>query len=111
MKTFVFDIDGTLCETNGSDYDNCVPILDRIELVNKLYDAGHHIILMTARGMGRSNNNPAVANQLFYSITQKQVEKWGIKHHQLFLGKPAADHYIDDKGIKDSDFFDIQSFE
>ena len=105
MKTFVFDIDNTLCRTEGSDYDNCEPMYDRIQVVNKIYDAGHKIILMTARGMGRSDNNPIIANQLFYTLTQQQLEEWGVKYHQLFLGKPAADHYIDDKGIKDSDFF------
>ena len=30
---------------------------------------------------------------------------WGAKYHQLFLGKPSGDFYIDDKGIKDKDFF------
>jgi len=31
---------------------------------------------------------------------------WGCKYHQLFLGKPSGDFYIDDKGINDTDFFD-----
>ena len=30
----------------------------------------------------------------------------GAKHHQLFLGKPSGDYYIDDKGVNDEDFFD-----
>ena len=37
--------------------------------------------------------------------TKQQLEKWGVKYHKLFLGKPSGDIYIDDKGIKDEDFF------
>ncbi len=29
----------------------------------------------------------------------------GVNYHELFMGKPAGDLYIDDKGIKDEDFF------
>ena len=60
--TYVFDIDGTICETNGSDYENSKPLLKRIEKVNKLYEEGHTILFLTARGMGRSDNNRAYAN-------------------------------------------------
>ena len=42
---------------------------------------------------------------MFYGFTKNQLIEWGVKHHDLFLGKPAADFYIDDKGIKDEDFF------
>ena len=38
-------------------------------------------------------------------LTEEQLERWGVKYHQLFLGKPSGDIYIDDKGIKDEDFF------
>ena len=111
MKTLVFDIDNTLCSTTESDYKNAQPMVDRIQYVNKLYDSGYTIILMTARGMGRADNNPTMAIELFYAFTQNQLEGWGVKYHHLFLGKPAADYYIDDKGIKDDEFFEIQSFE
>ena len=38
-------------------------------------------------------------------MTAEQLNNWGVKYHALFLGKPAGDIYIDDKGIKDEDFF------
>ena len=25
--------------------------------------------------------------------------EWGVKHHELAFGKPAADYYIDDKAL------------
>ncbi len=103
--TYVFDIDNTLCLTSGSDYENSKPIRERIDVVNKLYDEGHTILLQTARGMGRSGNSQAYAHEAFYSFTKQQVTQWGLKYHGLFLGKAAGDIYIDDKGCKDRNFF------
>jgi hypothetical protein len=107
--TYVFDIDGTictkLCELEGSDYTDSEPLATRIEKVNQLYEEGNTIIYMTARGMGRHGNNPQAAIEEFYAFTAKQLKNWGCKYHHLFLGKPSADAYIDDKGINDEDFF------
>ena len=75
-----------------------MPIQDRIDKINKLYDEGHTIVYLTARGMGRYNNNADLAKKEFYEFTEIQLSLWGCKYHQLFLGKPSADYYIDDKG-------------
>lgn len=107
--TYVFDIDGTICvkmcENDGDFYHETTPFVDRIEKINQLYDEGHTIFYMTARGMGRHNNNSAFAIEEFYELTSAQLKSWGAKYHHLFLGKPAADFYIDDKGINDEQFF------
>tara|TARA_R110002020_G_scaffold223978_1_gene433353 strand:- start:1555 stop:1881 length:327 start_codon:yes stop_codon:yes gene_type:complete len=104
--TYVFDIDGTICSKTDGDYTQAQPITDRIQKVNRLYDEGHTVILLTARGMGRSNNSVNFAYESFYDLTYSQLKDWGVKFHELFLGKPAGDHYIDDKGVNDEDFFD-----
>ena len=104
--TYVFDIDDTICHTKGSDYDNSQPLMRRIELVNELYDNGHTILFQTARGMGRSKNDQQASIDKFYDFTFNQLTTWGVKFHRLFLGKPAGDIYIDDKGRSDTDFFD-----
>ena len=54
---YCFDIDGTICDTpndeNGKpDYYNATPIPFMVQRINELYDEGHYIILMTARGRG-----------------------------------------------------------
>ncbi len=103
--TYVFDIDGTICTVTEGDYENAQPLQDRIDKVNQLYDEGHSIIFHTARGMGRTRNNPSHAFDLFYVFTFNQLTEWGVKFHSLFLGKPSGDIYIDDKGIKDEHFF------
>jgi histidinol phosphatase-like enzyme len=102
---YVFDIDGTVCKSSNSEYEKATPIQSRIKKVNDLYDEGHSIIFQTARGMGRSDNSAAYAHKAFYEFTKKQLDSWGVKYHSLFLGKPAGDVYVDDKGIRDEDFF------
>ena len=104
-QTYVFDIDGTLCTNTNGDYKKAEPFIKRIEKVNELYDNNNTIILFTARGMGRAEGNSKEAQRMFFDMTLNQVEGWGVKHHRLILGKPAGDHYIDDKGINHEDFF------
>lgn len=106
---YVFDIDGTICDKphcrEDADYESSIPKLDRIEKINALYDQGHEIKYLTARGMGRYDNSRILAEKHFYTTTYNQLKKWGCKFHELRLGKPAADYYIDDKGINANDFF------
>lgn len=108
MSVYVIDIDGTICtktEGHGDNYASAEPYLDRIEYINRLYDGGHTVIYFTARGMGRSKDNPALAYEECFEVTKRQLTSWGAKFHRLALGKPYADFYIDDKGINDLDFF------
>ena len=92
-KTFVFDIDGVIAQiVPGNDYRQSKPIQKTVDMVNALYDQGHRIILFTARG-GTSGID-------WSELTQQQMNDWGVKHHQLRMGKPAADFYIDDKLIE-----------
>ena len=95
MKIFV-DIDETVCYIKGDkhvarDYSVAHPIVENIEAVNKLYDAGHHITYWTARGSGTGID--------WTELTQKQLKQWGAKYHDLILGKPVYDLFIDDKCI------------
>tara|TARA_R110001592_G_scaffold133267_1_gene348419 strand:+ start:219 stop:545 length:327 start_codon:yes stop_codon:yes gene_type:complete len=106
--TYVFDIDGTICTNTNGDYEDAEPILSRVDIVNKLFDEGHIITLLTARGMGRHENDASKAWAEFYDLTTTQLKSWNVKYHNLFLGKPSGDFYIDDKGVKDEDFFNTR---
>ena len=111
---YVVDIDDTICKPgagNDDRYTGATPKLDRITQINKLYDEGNIIIYFTARGMGRHKNNADLAKRDFYKFTQLQLSSWGCKYHELHLGKPNADLYIDDKGIHCNDFFTMTSSE
>ena len=91
---YCFDIDGTICtQVDDGEYKNAKPIKNRIKKINKLYDQGNKIIFLTARGFVTKIN--------WYELTTSQLEKWGVQYHELYLTKPHADIYIDDKGIKD----------
>lgn len=107
---YIVDIDGTICDKpegmhHDGDYSISIPITDRIEKINKLYDEGHIIVYLTARGMGRFKDNTDLAKKEFYELTETQLKSWGCKYHNLILGKPSGDYYIDDKGINSNDFF------
>lgn len=96
MTIYCFDIDDTICKTDGMNYESTTPMVERIAKINKLYEAGHVIKFLTARGSKTGID--------WTEVTKLQLEKWGVQYHELQLGKPFADHYIDDKGISDKDF-------
>ena len=98
MKTYCFDIDGTICTNTDGKYKEAKPFLDRIHKINLLYDQDKIIILHSARGSTTGIN--------WYMFTTKQLKDWGVKYHLLVLGKPTADIYIDDKGIEANVFFE-----
>ena len=102
---FVFDLDGTLCTNTNGNYQFAEPIVDRIEKINKLFSDGHEITIHTARGMASCSNNAFKAYEKYYSLTEQQLKKWNVKYHNLVLGKPSGDIYIDDKGVNDADYF------
>lgn len=106
-KTYVIDIDGTICsQKEVGEYENSDPFLDRISKLNQLYDEGNIIIFLTARGMGMYGGSYHMAYDRWFDVTYNQLKSWGCKFHQLYLGKPAGDVYIDDKALKDTDFFE-----
>lgn len=93
MSVLVFDLDGTLCETPSMDYDRASPHTVIIDHVNRLYDAGHRIVIDTSRGWG--------ANRDLRDLTRVQLAEWGVKHHALRVGhKISADRYVDAKALR-----------
>ena len=102
MKIYV-DIDDTICFYNiedrqgKMDYSKAKPYASRITKINKLYDEGHKIIYWTARG--------TVTQKLWFNITYEQLKSWGCKFHELKMGKPAYDLFIDDKNINSEKYF------
>lgn len=85
---YVVDIDGTIC-TQAKNYAEAMPLFNRIERINQLYDEGHTIVYFTARGTETGID--------WREITERQFKMWGVKYHDLIFGKPAADYYLDDR--------------
>lgn len=100
---YQFDLDGTLCTIEKGVkglklYDKAIPIQNRIDKVNRLYDEGNLIKIVTARGRQTDQN--------WYEFTKNQLAVWGIKYHVLSVSeKMHANWYVDDKGVHANDFF------
>lgn len=94
---YYIDIDNTICITNNSDYQNSVPIVNRIDTINKLFDEGHTIIYWTARG--------SVSGKNWLDFTENQLKIWKCKYHDIKIGKPNYDLFIEDKSIHPKEFF------
>lgn len=91
-KDIYVDIDNTICHTIGTTYEESTPILDRIKLINDMYDSGKYTITYwSARGMKSGIN--------YIDLTTKQFKLWGVKYHYIKLTKPPFDLFIDDKAI------------
>ena len=103
--TYVFDLDGTLCNTVGTDYDNAEPIQKRIDQVNKLHYDGHIIIINTGRYVSMVSGKCINVNRGFNRVVE-QLDKWGVKYTDVRVGnKIIADIYVDDKAVNARDFF------
>jgi histidinol phosphatase-like enzyme len=99
---YVFDLDGTLCATKGRMYHEAEPIESRIDAVNQLHAEGHIILIDTARG--------SMTGEDHRQLTEDQLEAWGLKYHELRVGKKLyADCYVDDKAAHADEFFACES--
>lgn len=96
MSIYCFDLDNTLCVSEGDDYEKSTPMVERITTVNSLFHAGNHIIISTARG--------SLSGLDLSHLTKQQLKEWGVNYHELWFQKPYADFYVDDKAINDKDF-------
>ena len=75
--------------------------MDRIKKINELYDSGNTIIYWTARG--------SVTRIDWLKLTKAQLDSWGVKSHDVRIGKPHFDLYICDKAINCDNFFKDES--
>lgn len=84
-KTIFSDIDGTLIEqVRFEDLNpNVVNVLPGVkEKMDEWYEAGHHIVLTTARPWNLE------------LVTKQQMENAGIRYHQLLMGIGRQERYL-----------------
>lgn len=98
MAVYCFDIDGTICTRTEGDYERAEPFPEVIEKVNRLYQAGHTIYFYTGRGASTGLD--------WTALTEAQLARWRAKYHRLYMGKPFANHYIDDLAINTADWLE-----
>lgn len=92
----IIDIDGTIC-TEEKTYSRALakPLPGAIESVNKLYNDGHTIIFYSAR------------TWMEFEMTTDWLLKQGFKYHQLVMGKPIGDVWIDDRALEFNNWNEI----
>ncbi|CAF1198959.1 unnamed protein product [Rotaria magnacalcarata] len=98
---FCFDLDNTLVSHpfEHGDYDSVVPKLQNIQLVRELHNAGHYIIIQTARRMKTHQSNVGAVIADIGRVTLETLAKFEIPYDELLFGKPYADVYVDDLAI------------
>jgi len=111
QKTFIMDVDGTLCnaplqEDGTFDYQNATPIAAVINRVNELYDAGHRIVLSTARGMRTHNGDVKKVNKYVRPTLEKWLADNGVQYHELRMGKAWGSNpiYVDNRNLSMKSF-------
>jgi hypothetical protein len=85
----IIDLDGTLC-TEERMFSRALakPLPGSVEQINRLYEQGHTIIIYTAR------------TWMEFEMTTAWLSGNGVKYHQLMMGKPIGDLWIDDRAVR-----------
>lgn len=108
--TLVVDVDGTLCEiVHGGNYKDAAPKIDVIEAVNRMYAAGHVVILHSARGMRTYAGDINQIEKHIRPVMEAWLRKHNVKYHVLVLGKPWGKNvrYIDDNAMHIHEFLEL----
>ncbi len=99
-QNFDIDTEEDFIEENN-DYSKAKPNTEMIVAVNKLFDMGNEIILLTARGYVTGND--------WREVTERQLKSWGVNYHEIHFGKPNADYYIDDKMLSMDELLSMEA--
>lgn len=106
-KTLVVDFDDTLAFHTNRDFDNARPNVQLISKLQRLYNEGWYIKIVTARGsISCKTREEAFAKYGDGMLTW--LKKHNVAYHELSFDKPLAAYYIDDKGITPDDFIHMK---
>lgn len=98
-KIYCFDLDNVICKTKKNFYKTSKPNKEVIKIINALHKKGDKILIYTARGMTKYNENKKLIEKYLRPITETQLKKWGVQYDELKMCKPSYDIYIDDKNF------------
>lgn len=102
LKSFLIDIDGTICDDipNEEVYKMATAGVyeDARETLNRWYDEGHEITFFTARTLEHKE------------VTERWLKENGFKYHNVIYGKPRytgkSYHWIDNRPVKATTYLD-----
>jgi capsule biosynthesis phosphatase len=104
VKILCVDVDDTICFTQNRDYERSVPNQPVIEKLREARSLGYTIILHTARGQGRSNNNVHLVADEVMDEVEAFCARFDVPYDSIVLNKPLAIAYIDDKAMRPDEF-------
>ena len=95
------DLDGVICELRqpGQSYSELKPTLGAVEKLRTLRQAGHYIIIATARHMQTCGGNVGQVIARQGQITLEWLSRYAIEYDEIHFGKPHAHVYIDDNAL------------
>ena len=96
-KTIICDVDDTISFSTTHDWENATPNIPLINKINKLYDEGWTIILMTARGQVSCEGDFNKADKKYRDKMESWLSNHDVKYHMLSFEKYLGSFYIDDK--------------
>ena len=104
MKTFIVDIDGTICDDIPNEEPERMkyvqPYPDAREILNQWHEEGHIITFFTSR------------TEDTRKITEDWLDKHGFKYNGLLMGKPRGGnyHWIDNHIVKATQYIGKWSY-
>lgn len=102
--TICADVDDTILTCTNRDYDYAIPKQEMIDKLNKLYDNGNKIIYYTSRGMASCGGDLEKIRKTKLPQLVHWLESHNVRYSDIYIGKPNADIYVDDRGVSANDF-------
>lgn len=106
LKQIAIDFDGVIHKSSKGFFDGTVydePVEGSIEAIQKLHSDGYEIVIFTAKA---KPDRPLVNGKTGAELVWDWLEKYDIQKYikQVTSEKPRAIAYIDDKGIRFTDW-------
>lgn len=98
----VVDLDGTICpiKKDGQSYADLIPLPGAADRLKKWRQAGHYIIIQTARNMATQQSNLGKVVKNIGKITLDWLQIHGLEYDEIYFGKPNGEVYIDDRAMR-----------
>jgi capsule biosynthesis phosphatase len=105
------DVDGVLCELRQPEqaYAEVQPLPGAVEKMKSLKQAGHYLILCTARHMATCNSNVGLVVARQGKTLLDWLAKNEIPYDEIWFGKPHADVYLDDNAHRFTNWQEISA--
>lgn len=102
MARICIDLDGVIAKLKqpGQTYADIDPVEGAVERLQQLKQAGHYLILLTARHMKTCGGNPGLVTARVGKITLDWLDRHQVPYDEIHFSKPWADVYIDDNALR-----------